>query len=73
MKQSELTVKYIFIGHGIDIEYTKLICIEIPNVEKTLACHVHRSREASLDLELLTPKFDTATWPFLKIDMRHGA
>ena len=21
---------------------------------------------------LLTPKFDTATWPFLKIDMRHG-
>ena len=21
----------------------------------------------------LTPKFDTATWPFLKIDMRHGS
>ena len=21
----------------------------------------------------LTPKFDTATWPFLKIDLRHGA
>ena len=21
----------------------------------------------------LTPKFDTATWQFLKIDMRHGA
>ena len=21
----------------------------------------------------MTPRFDTATWPFLKIDMRHGA
>ena len=48
---------------------------EFASSENTLLllCGYYLGEDKGVQIRDLDPKFDTATWPFLKINKRHGA